>query len=163
MKLNEYVRQYSEDHQNPVNIVIHKICVPAIMFSVLGLLKALPIPGAWPLWLDWSTLFVMAAMGFYINLGNSRVVAGIGVMLLSMLLVLEWLRPRFFILSLVIFIVAWIAQFIGHKIEGKKPSFFTDLFYLLIGPIWTLKALSDKIGFDLKIDLSNAKGIAKNP
>ena len=41
-----------------------------------------------------------------------------------------------------VFVAAWIAQFIGHEIEGKRPSFLTDLQYLLIGPIWLVsKAL----------------------
>jgi uncharacterized membrane protein YGL010W len=35
-----------------------------------------------------------------------------------------------------IFVVAWIGQFYGHHLEGRKPSFLTDLQYLLIGPIW---------------------------
>jgi uncharacterized membrane protein YGL010W len=41
-------------------------------------------------------------------------------------------------LSIAIFVVAWIGQFIGHKIEGKKPSFFDDLRFLLIGPLFVL-------------------------
>ena len=49
-------------------------------------------------------------------------------------------------LSLMIFIVAWIGQFIGHKIEGKKPSFFQDLQFLLIGPAWLLSFIYDKLG-----------------
>ena len=40
--------------------------------------------------------------------------------------------------SLIIFIIAWIGQFIGHKIEGKKPSFFQDIQFLLIGPAWLI-------------------------
>jgi uncharacterized membrane protein YGL010W len=69
-----------------------------------------------------------------------------------MLTLLEWLRPRFFLLSLAIFVVAWIGQFIGHKIEGKKPSFFKDLLFLLIGPIWTVSALASQMGIDLKVN-----------
>jgi uncharacterized membrane protein YGL010W len=46
-----------------------------------------------------------------------------------------------FAVSLTVFVLAWIGQFIGHKIEGKKPSFFDDLRYLLIGPLFVLAVL----------------------
>ena len=78
--------------------------------------------------------------------------AAIMVLVIPMVGLLELLRPRFFILSLVIFTVAWIGQFIGHKIEGKKPSFFKDLFFLLIGPIWTMHTLLGQMGIDLQIN-----------
>jgi uncharacterized membrane protein YGL010W len=41
-------------------------------------------------------------------------------------------------LSVSVFVIAWIGQFVGHKIEGKKPSFFDDLRFLLIGPLFVL-------------------------
>ena len=50
------------------------------------------------------------------------------------------------VVMVVIFIVAWIGQFVGHKHEGKKPSFFEDLQYLMIGPAWTMSHLFDRIG-----------------
>lgn len=50
--------------------------------------------------------------------------------------------------SLFIFVVAWIGQFVGHKIEGAKPSFFEDIQFLLIGPAWLLSFVYDKIGVD---------------
>lgn len=156
MKLADYINEYSESHQNKTNILIHKICVPLIMFSLLGILKALPVPVSWPLWLDWSLVFVVLALIYYSLFKNIRVIAAVLVMVIPMLLILEWLRPRFFLLSVGIFIVAWIGQFIGHKIEGKKPSFFKDLFFLLIGPVWTMHTLLGLTGIDLKI-FSNAK------
>lgn len=149
--LESYIAEYSESHQHPTNIAIHKICVPAIMFSLLGILKALPVPESWPLWLDWSTVLIAFALIYYATFKNIRVMAAIMVLVIPMVGILELLRPRFFILSLGIFIVAWIGQFIGHKIEGKKPSFFKDLFFLLIGPIWTMHTLLGQMGIDLKI------------
>ena len=41
--------------------------------------------------------------------------------------------------------IAWIGQFIGHKIEGAKPSFFEDLQFLLIGPAWVALSVSGKM------------------
>lgn len=157
-ELKSYIDEYSESHQNPVNILIHKICVPAIMFSLLGIIKALPVPASWPLWLDWSLVFVFVAFIYYAMFKNIRVILAVIVKVAPMLVILELLRPRFFILSVVIFIVAWIGQFIGHKIEGKKPSFLKDLLFLLIGPIWTMHTLAAQMGLSLNIyETSNAK------
>ncbi len=150
--LESYINEYSESHQHPTNIAIHKICVPAIMFSLLGILKAFPVWESWPLWLDWSTVFIILAFIYYATFKNIRVIGAILLLVIPMIALLEFLRPRFFILSLAIFVVAWIGQFIGHKIEGKKPSFFQDLFFLLIGPIWTMHTLLGQIGIDLKIN-----------
>lgn len=135
-RLNLYLSEYSESHQNKTNILIHKFCVPAIMFSVLGILKAFPVPSSWPLWLDWSFFLILGSMLFYASFKRVRLLVAMALFLLPQIIVLELLRPRFFLLCLAIFIVAWIFQFIGHKIEGKKPSFLKDLLFLLIGPIW---------------------------
>lgn len=160
-ELNSYIDEYSESHQNPVNILIHKICVPAIMFSLLGIIKALPVPASWPLWIDWSLVFVVGAFIYYAMFKNLRVMIAVLVMVAPMLIILELLRPRFFVLSVVIFIVAWIGQFIGHKIEGKKPSFLKDLLFLLIGPIWTMHTLAQQMGLSLNIYSSNANGVVR--
>lgn len=154
--LESYINEYSESHQHPTNRWIHKICVPAILFSILGIVKAFPVPASWPLWLDWSTFIILLALLYYAAFKNIRVIGAVLVLIVPMMIILELLRPRFFILSVVIFIVAWIGQFIGHRIEGKKPSFFNDLFFLLIGPIWTMNTFADQMGLDLKI-LNSAK------
>lgn len=149
--LENYLDEYSESHQNPINIRIHKVCVPAIMFSLLGIFKALPVPASWPMWIDWGNVLLSLALLYYASFKNLRVFLAMSALIFPMILLLELLRPRFFILSVLIFVVAWIGQFIGHKIEGKKPSFFKDLFFLLIGPIWTMNSLSAQIRIDLKI------------
>jgi uncharacterized membrane protein YGL010W len=138
-RLKNYLNTYAESHRHPQNILIHKICVPAIMFSVLGILKAFPVPIAWPLWLDWSMIAVFFMLIFYASFKNMKLLFLMILLIFPQIIILELLRPRFFILSLLIFIIAWIFQFIGHKIEGKKPSFLDDLFFLLIGPIWVVK------------------------
>jgi uncharacterized membrane protein YGL010W len=53
---------------------------------------------------------------------------------------------NFEILPVLIFVFSWIFQLIGHKIEGKKPSFLEDIFFLMIGPAWLLSFIYDKIG-----------------
>ena len=49
---------------------------------------------------------------------------------------------------LLIFIIAWVGQFIGHKIEGQKPSFFEDIQFLLIGPAWIISFIYKKMGIN---------------
>lgn len=140
-RLDSYLEQYASSHQNLTNILIHKFCVPIIMFSVLGLLKAIPVPESWPLWIDWSFFAVVFSLFFYLSFKNAKVFFSMVLFILPQILFLEYLRPHFFLLCLFLFIVAWIFQFIGHKIEGKKPSFLSDLFFLLIGPLWVVNFL----------------------
>ena len=70
-------------------------------------------------------------------------------MFLGLLLVTDWLATLawpLWLTSLTIFIAAWIGQFIGHALEGKRPSFFKDLQFLLIGPLWLLAAAYRRLG-----------------
>lgn len=151
-KLQKYIEEYNESHRNETNILIHKFCVPLIMFSILGIFKAFPVPETWPLWLDMSYVLVGLCMIYYAFFKNARVFLSMLLLVIPMVAILEYLRPRFFLLSLGIFILSWIAQFIGHKIEGKKPSFLKDLQFLLIGPIWTMNKFMARVGIDLKIN-----------
>lgn len=137
-QLESYLKKYSESHQNKTNILIHKVCVPLIMFSTLGLLKAMPVPESWPMWLDLSTLAIALMLLFYASLRDLNIFLSMLLFITFQVSLLELLRPRFFLLCLFIFIFSWIFQFLGHKIEGKKPSFFEDLQFLLIGPIWVV-------------------------
>lgn len=144
-RLEHYLFAYGESHQHKTNIFIHKICVPLIMFSSLGLLKALPVPAHWPMWLDFSTIAIFGVLCFYASLKNVNVFLSMLVFILFQIWLLELLKPRFFLLSFFLFVVAWFFQFIGHKIEGKKPSFFDDLFFLLIGPVWVINSFQQVV------------------
>lgn len=124
---------YSESHLNPTNEVIHFICVPAIVFAVLGLVWA-----AHPLA---ALAVVLISMVYYFTLS---VPFAFDMLLMSgaMLGVLSVLpQAQVLPVAAAIFVVAWIDQFIGHKIEGKKPSFFDDVRFLLIGPLFVLSFL----------------------
>jgi uncharacterized membrane protein YGL010W len=87
----------------------------------------------------WLALMVgFLSMPYYIKL-SVPFAAGMLLMSAAMLGLLAALpSAQVFAVSLTIFVVAWIGQFIGHKIEGKKPSFFDDLRFLLIGPLFVL-------------------------
>lgn len=145
--------RYAENHQNSTNRRIHFICVPLIQFSLLGLLWLLPLPllpDSWPYFFrNVSTLVVLLCLLYYLWLSHQM---AIGMLLLTgiMLLLINGLytgHAPLFELSVAIFILAWIGQFIGHHIEGRRPSFFEDLRFLAIGPCWTLSHLYNVIGW----------------
>lgn len=150
--LQNWLDEYSVSHQNPTNKTIHWVCVPLIMLSTLGMLWSIPRPaffaGVSP-YLNWATLLILFSLGYYFML-SIRLAAGMLLVSLAMCLVLTWLTllpwPLFWT-SLAIFAAAWVGQFIGHKIEGRKPSFFKDIQFLLIGPIWLLADAYRRFGF----------------
>lgn len=128
--IDHLLAQYTESHRHPTNEAIHCICVPAIVWSLLGMLWALhPVVAA--------TLCVLS-LAYYLSLSPSFA-AGMVLMSGAMLAIL-YVMPQGYVwqICLLVFVVAWIGQFIGHKIEGKKPSFFDDLRFLLIGPLYVL-------------------------
>ena len=136
-KIDVLLAHYGESHQNPRNERIHFVAIPLIILSLLGMLSA-----AHP-WLAYA--FVAGSMVYYARLSVVFLVAM--ALMTAMALVLvhamgSWALP----LSVAIFVVSWIAQFVGHRIEGKKPSFFEDLQYLLVGPLFVLSKLFKKIG-----------------
>ena len=140
---DQWFAEYGESHQNRTNKIIHWVCVPAIVFSLVGLLWSVPRPdffaGISP-WLNWGTLFIALAMIYYLVLSWPL---AIGMLFVSALVILgnaglARLETPLWMVSSGIFAIAWIGQFIGHRIEGKKPSFFKDIQFLLIGPVWLL-------------------------
>ncbi|MDB5749275.1 MAG: hypothetical protein JWP72_4123 [Massilia sp.] len=122
--------QYSESHRNPTNERFHFVCVPLIVFSLLGILWSIhPIA---------ALAAVGWAMWYYFQLSKPFAL-GMLAMSALMLAILAIMPPMTVLpLSIAVFVVAWIGQFIGHKIEGKKPSFVDDLRFLLIGPLFVL-------------------------
>ena len=139
----QWLSQYAETHQSSLNKRIHLICVPLILWSVTALLWAIPSSDTWgdrPL-LNWSTLALMLSMIFYVQLGFRYFLEMLAVAVVVSLANYGMAQagwPLGWIASAV-FVLAWIGQFYGHKVEGKKPSFFEDLFFLLIGPLWIIE------------------------
>ena len=136
-KVDELFARYAESHQNPTNKAIHWACVPLITWSVLALIWAWS-PVA-------SYVFIAAALVFYLWLSPAIAIGMLGVT--SVLVYpITLLGPHVLTVAIIVFVVAWIGQFIGHKIEGKKPAFLKDVVFLLIGPAWLLSFIYRKIG-----------------
>lgn len=133
--VSEWLDEYSESHQNKTNKLIHWVCVPTIFFSIVGILAHFSAL--------LTTLLLVLSFIFYARLDLVLAVA-----MATLMLVMAWLiyvLPVGMGFYIAIFVLAWIGQFYGHKVEGKKPSFFKDLQFLLIGPIWCMDAYLGKI------------------
>ena len=139
--LSQWLSDYGESHQNPVNQKIHKVAVPGIFLSIVGLIWSIPPISLLGYTLNWVWIAMLPVMVFYFKLSLSVFLMMLGFTLacISLIWSLEILQAPVLLVSLVLFAVLWMLQFIGHKIEGKKPSFFDDLFFLLIGPVWVFR------------------------
>ena len=150
--LDQWFEEYAVSHQNPKNKAIHYICVPAIFFSIVGLLMSIPsgfLNSTFrlnqPIIENWAVVILIFVLIFYIRLSVSM---AIKIAVFSILcLILNFYIGQFVPLwafSIAVFAVAWIGQFYGHNIEGKKPSFLKDIQFLLIGPAWVVQNLFSK-------------------
>ena len=149
--VNDWFGGYSADHQNATNRLIHWICVPAIFFSITGLLYCIKLPVfiTPSLQLNVAMIVLLFTTIYYLSLS---IKIGIGMLLftvicLALCYVVEKYGPlSLWLFCIIIFVVAWIGQFYGHKVEGKKPSFFKDIQFLLIGPMWLMSFIYKKMG-----------------
>jgi uncharacterized membrane protein YGL010W len=128
---------YGESHQNPRNELIHFIAIPLIMLSLVGMMFALHPYVAYA--------FIAASMVYYARLSVVFLVT-MAVLSAAFVAVVFAMGPLVLPICIAIFVGAWILQFIGHKIEGKKPSFFEDIQYLWVGPLFVLSKLFGKLG-----------------
>ncbi len=144
--LSEWLHEYSKSHQNPTNQKIHKVCVPAIYFTVVAILWCIPLPNS-IIWVPFNNVFwlvLLPILGFYLMLGIKpfMVMLTMTAVCVAILLYLDAISFNYILeMAIGLFIVAWILQFWGHKIEGAKPSFINDLAFLLIGPLWVFNRI----------------------
>jgi uncharacterized membrane protein YGL010W len=135
--IDRLLDRYGEFHRNPANKAIHWVCVPLIVWSVLGAVWAVaPVV---------ACVMIAAAMVFYV-----RVSVPLALGMLGMIALMVWplvlLGAHAMWLSIAVFAAAWIGQFIGHVLERRKPAFLEDMRSLLIGPVWLLAAAYRRLG-----------------
>lgn len=150
----QFLDSYAESHQNPLNQVIHVVCVPVIFFATLGLLWAVPV-GRWlglspelAPWVNLATLGGVGGLVFYARMSARSLFAMTAWFALSVLGILALQSAN---ISLVwscaaLWAIAWIVQFYGHEVEGAKPSFLEDMVFLLIGPLYVMQKLYRRVG-----------------
>jgi uncharacterized membrane protein YGL010W len=149
---DQWFAAYGESHQDDTNELIHWVCVPVIFACVLGLIWSVPVPAvlasAAP-WFNWTQPVALAVLFFYLRLSVPLAV-GMFLFVGVCYALIEWHAAAapwaVWKTCLALFVVAWIGQFIGHKIEGKKPSFLNDIVFLLIGPAWLMHFVFKKLG-----------------
>ena len=158
-KIDLLLNEYGESHQNKTNKLIHWLCVPAIFYSIVGLVWEIPLGPLADIkyngfqYLNWASLSLCLVFIYYLTLSPiitlGMIVFSIGCLYLTNItenLILEGtIGIDLWAISLIIFALAWIFQFVGHKIEGKKPSFFKDVQFLLIGPAWLMHFVYKKL------------------
>ncbi|MCU4481389.1 Mpo1 family 2-hydroxy fatty acid dioxygenase [Acinetobacter ursingii] len=133
--ITEWFDEYSDSHQNKINKTIHWVCVPAILFSIIGIIAHFSAL--------LTALLLVLTLVFYARL--DLVLAIAMTVLITIMAWLIYILPVGVGFYIGVFIIAWIGQFYGHKVEGKKPSFFKDLQFLLIGPVWCMDAYLAKV------------------
>ncbi len=156
-KIDSLLAEYGESHQTKFNKIVHYFCVPAIFFSLIGLLSLIPtggvldgvVPREVAPYMHFGSLVIVLGLLYYLRLS---ITLFIGMLLFSTLVLfgihhleLAGFAPLWMIM-VSIFVLAWIVQFIGHNHEGKKPSFLKDVQFLMIGPAWTLSHLYEVLG-----------------
>jgi len=137
-KVDRLLAHYGESHRHPTNEAIHMIAIPAIMLSLVGLLFAIHP------WVAYA--FVGASLVYYATLRSPAFLATMALGTLAVLALVHAMGGLVLPLSAAIFVVAWIFQFIGHRIEGRKPSFFEDIQYLWVGPLFVLSRVFERFG-----------------
>lgn len=142
---------YSDDHRNAINQQIHVVAVPAIAWSVIALLWCIPPLITWFKPGVWAAIAMFVAWCWYNrqsrSLGYGMLAAFFLAAMTCRIVEQQLGLPALAKIAVVVFVLAWVAQFIGHHIEGKRPSFLTDLVYLLVGPVWVLAKAYRRMGW----------------
>ena len=123
--IEQWIEEYGKSHQNSTNKAIHWICVPLIMLSLLALISMIPFPinditlfsiNGEKVLLNWTIIFLLFAIIFYLRLSIS-IAVGMLLIAIGMIASINWIElfdSTIWRLSLSIFVMAWIGQFIGH-------------------------------------------------
>src|SRR6478752_6286719 len=154
-KIDQLLSEYGESHKNATNKAIHWICVPLIFFSIVGLVASIPsgilqsVLGQGNPYANWATVALVFIIVYYVSLS---IPLSIGMAIFAVFclfavnIIVRLNIASLWVVCLGIFVVAWIGQFYGHKVEGKKPSFFKDIQFLLVGPAWLMHFIYKRIG-----------------
>lgn len=150
--LDQWLSEYGESHQNPTNKLVHWFCVPVIFWTVVALLFTLKLPAVGGLDLNAAIIASILLVIYYAMLS---IPLSVGMLFFTVIclytchLLETNLTFPLWGIALILFVLAWIGQFWGHKVEGKKPSFIKDIQFLMIGPAWVMSFLFRKAGLNV--------------
>ncbi|MEO5892001.1 MAG: Mpo1-like protein [Ferruginibacter sp.] len=151
--IQQWLSEYGDSHKNETNKAIHWICVPAIFFSIIGFFYEIKLPFFIEgIQLNLAIILAVLVIAYYFSLSRTLWI-GMLFFIVGCLLICHFVEVsgfiRLWLFCLAVFVLAWIAQFYGHKVEGKKPSFLKDLQFLMIGPAWLMSFIYKKIGLPI--------------
>ena len=152
--IQQWLDEYSVSHQNHTNKMIHWVCVPLIFFSVIGLLYSVQfgVRLVGNMNLNLAIIVLAFVTVYYFMLSKSL---SVGMLFFSLVCIgvcyeIQMITTTpLWAICIGVFVLAWIGQFYGHKVEGMKPSFLKDLQYLMIGPAWLMSFVYKKLGIAL--------------
>jgi uncharacterized membrane protein YGL010W len=158
--IEQWLIEYGESHRDETNKTIHWICVPTIFFTIVGLFYCikLPVQLTPTLQLNVAMILILLVTAYYFSLSKT---IWIGMLLFGLLClgICYWIEvytsAPLWLVCVILFALAWIGQFYGHKVEGKKPSFLKDLQFLMIGPMWLMSFIYKKMG----VNISGGKSV----
>jgi uncharacterized membrane protein YGL010W len=151
--IQQWLSEYGESHKNETNKTIHWICVPSIFFSLVGFVYGIKLP--WhvgSIQLNVAMILMALVIIYYASLSKTiwigMLIFGLLCLWICQLIEASGLIPLW-LFCIIVFVLAWIGQFYGHKVEGKKPSFLKDIQFLMIGPAWLMSFIYKKLGIGL--------------
>ncbi len=151
--VHDWFDKYSAAHQNPTNRVIHWVCIPVALCSVVALMWLIPVPPSIGRAGLWAAAALLAVFVFYLRLSRPIALSMAGVFMACALIsegLFRLLGPdRLLWLAAGLLVAAWIGQLIGHKIEGSKPAFLSNPGFLVIGPAWLTSKVLQRLGMRL--------------
>jgi uncharacterized membrane protein YGL010W len=133
--INALFADYAAYHQTAGNKFFHRLGIPMIMFSLIGMLTQVPLVDVATVKIDLAMILIAAATAYYFviewRLAIAMVAVSVAFYFIGAAIPLA--------INAVLFVLGWIFQFIGHKVyEHKNPAFFRNFVHLLIGPLWIL-------------------------
>jgi uncharacterized membrane protein YGL010W len=126
---------YASYHQTKGNKFFHRLGIPMIMLSLIGMLTQVKLFNAGTIQLDAAMVLIALSSAYYFVIEWR-----LGIAMIAVSIVFYFLGAALGLwINVVLFVLGWIFQFIGHKVyEHKNPAFFRNFVHLLIGPLWIL-------------------------
>ncbi|MGZ5431621.1 MAG: Mpo1 family 2-hydroxy fatty acid dioxygenase [Thermoanaerobaculia bacterium] len=126
---------YAAYHQTAGNKLFHRLGIPMIVLSLVGMLTQVPLIDVATVKIDLAMFLIAAASAYYFVIEWRLAIAMIAISIAFYFIAAA--IPLF--INAALFVLGWIFQFIGHKVyEHKNPAFFRNFVHLLIGPLWIL-------------------------
>jgi uncharacterized membrane protein YGL010W len=131
--LKAHFADYAAFHGTPGNKACHYVGIPLIVLAVLALLARVPLVELGGYDVTLAEVALVAVTAYYLTLdavlAAIMLAASVGLLFLG--------RPLPVWVSVALFVVGWIFQFVGHYVyEKRSPAFFRNLAHLLVGPLW---------------------------